>query len=284
MKTRLNPLFIVFLFVGSAVNAQFIQGSVLDATSKEPLSFVQIGVVNKNVGVLSDEKGQFKLDSPKIQESDSIIFSYLGYEIRTILLKDLMNSSEVSLKKQVFSLPKIDVKAEALTKNRTLGYNKTNSRLLTVGWSVLRKNIIDNPVGERGIIIKLKGKTALVKNVNFHIADNEFDSVTCRVHLYTIKDGLPDKEITTENIFVQTTKKHGWVKVPIDHLQIIIQEDIIVTIELVKARKKEPIIGEGFLFSSGFFGNVVSREVTHQTNWKVSNNWRMGLFLDVKTN
>jgi len=284
MKTKLNSLFIAFLFVSSVINAQFIQGSVLDAATKEPLSFVQIGVVNKNIGVLSDETGQFKLDRQKFQESDSLIFSYLGYETRTILLKELINSSEVSLNKQVFSLPKINVKAEALTKNKTIGYNKTTSKLITVGWSGMSKNLIDNPVGERGVIIKLKGKTALVKNVNFHIADNEFDSITCRVHLYTIKDGLPDKEITKENIFVQTTKMYGWVKVPIDHLQIIIQEDIIVTIEWVKAWKKEPIIGEGFHFSIGFFGKLIWREATHQTNWKANDKYRMGLFLDVKTN
>ena len=284
MKTRLNTLFIAFLFVSSVVNAQFIQGSVLDAATKEPLSFVQIGVVNKNIGVLSDETGQFRLDSQKFQESDSLIFSYLGYETRTILLKELMNSSEVSLNKQVFSLPKINVKAEALTKNKTIGYNKTTSKLITVGWSGMSKNLIDNPVGERGAIIKLKGKTALVKNVNFHIADNEFDSITCRIHLYTIKNGLPDKEITKENIFVQTTKKYGWVKVPLDHLQIIIQEDIIVTIEWVKAWKKEPIIGEGLHFSAGFFGKIIWREATHQTNWKGNDKYRMGLFLDAKTN
>lgn len=284
MKTRLSLLFLAFLFIGSGSNAQVIQGTVLDEASKEPLSYLQIGVVNKKIGVLSDEKGQFRLDSQKIEESDSLLFSYLGYEGKTILLKDLIKSPIVVLQKQVFDLPKINVAAAALTKNKTLGYNKTNSKLMTVGWSGPSKNIIDNPVGERGTVIKLKGKAALVKNVNFHIANNEFDSVTCRVHLYTIKNGLPDKEIAEKNIFVKTSKKYGWVKVPLDHLEIIIQEDIIVTIEWVKAWKKEPITGEGLHFSSGFFGKIIWREATHRTNWRENSKYRMGIFLDVKTN
>jgi len=287
MKTQLKLLIsitIVFLAITNLIS-QNIEGLIIDEDSKEQLGFVQIGVLGKNIGVLSDENGKFKLSTTIISKSDSIIISYLGYDTKYFTLTDFNNSlSEIKLKKQVYELPKIDLKAKALTKKRKLGFPKTNSIKKGTGWSNKTPKIFDNPPGERGTIIKLKGKSAFVKNINFHLANNEYDSIVCRIHLYTIKDGLPDLELTKENIFVTTTKKQGWVKVPIEYLQLIVEEDIIVTIEWVNAWKKESITGEGLHFSIGSRGKLIWRERAHQPNWQVSKEYRMGIYLDAKTN
>ena len=287
MKIIINLLsLILILFLATTILvSQNIKGIVIDEESKKQLDFVHIGVVGKNTGVLSDENGSFKLQTKNIAESDSIIISYLGYDTKQLTLVDLKKSlPKIKLRRQVYELPKLNLEAKALTKEKKLGYPKTNSKRIVTGWSIDTAKIIDNPLGERGTIIKLKDKSAFIKNVNFHLVNHEYDSIICRIHIYNIKDGLPNKELTKENIFVRTTKKQGWIKVPIDHLQLIVDEDIIVTVEWVNAWKKESISGEGLHFSLGFFGKLIWREYAHKPNWQVNNKYRMGIYLDVKTN
>ena len=285
---RIYLMYLFLVFSTFYLQAQSYQGRVLDSVSKEPLEFVQIGIINSSKGVLSNERGQFRLNKQQVRDSDSLIFSYLGYETEIISFKDLQSLTplELLLKKQVFDLPKINIQADALSKSKKIGYKNTTAKRMQTGWSGYgsERNVVDNPVGERGSIIKLKGKTAFIKNVNFHLANNEYDSIVCRIHLYSVKNGLPDKELTRDNIFVKTAQKQGWVKVPIDHLQLVVKEDVIATVEWVKAWKKEPITGEGLHFSLGFFGKLIWRETTHQTNWRANKIYHLGIYLDTKTN
>jgi len=290
MKLAPIWLLVALLIIDPVSNliAQTIQGKVLDIETKETLAFVQIGILNKNIGVLTDENGLFQLDQNRIQDLDSLVFSYLGYAPQIVSFQELKTSSTptIFLTKQIFELPDVNIQAKALTKNKKIGYKKTPLKMFHTGWSNkgMNRNLVDDPVGERGTIIKLKGKTALIKNINFHIADNEYDSILCRIHLYSIKDGLPDKELTQENVFVKTAQKYGWVTVPIDHLELVLQEDVIATVEWVKAWKQEPVTGEGLHFSLGLIGKLIWREMAHVADWDVNKVYHLAIYLDAKTN
>lgn len=64
--------------IGFAQKMTRISGVVVDANSKEPLPFVSVVFVGKNIGTITDYNGQFELESQ--WASNKIETAYLGYE------------------------------------------------------------------------------------------------------------------------------------------------------------------------------------------------------------
>ncbi|MEM6320938.1 MAG: carboxypeptidase-like regulatory domain-containing protein [Bacteroidota bacterium] len=243
MRSQICTLLMLFVFLlaFSSAEAQIIVGKVTEKTSNQGLSFVQIGVKGKSIGVLSNAMGNFEFSNKQISAGDSLVFNYLGYEPLVVAVEKVVNKKNliISLQKAIYALPEISVSANAFNKLMTFGYKNTKAKRMTTGWTFFQPDSsgMHRPAGERGALIKLKGKTVLLKNFYFHLADVDYDSVLFRVHLYTVKDALPDKEITPTNIFVTTSIKHGKVKIPLENYQIVVAEDIIATVECLKAWK-----------------------------------------------
>ena len=75
---------IVFVFLLSGVsilvNAQnkVAKGRIIDAESKQAIPYVNIGVLQKNIGTVTSESGQFQLSFPgNMAPRDSIVFRTL---------------------------------------------------------------------------------------------------------------------------------------------------------------------------------------------------------------
>ena len=69
---------------------QDYKGQVLNASSKNPIPFVNIGILEKGIGTVSDEEGFFHLplNNLHIKPTDTLVFSSLGYETKKILVKE----------------------------------------------------------------------------------------------------------------------------------------------------------------------------------------------------
>ena len=66
--------------IPSTIHAQKmtkIKGTIIDADSKEPLPFVTVALMGKNIGTVTDYDGYFSIETQ--WASDSIIASFLGY-------------------------------------------------------------------------------------------------------------------------------------------------------------------------------------------------------------
>jgi len=77
-KTRFLVVF--FLFVSMCAQAQSykrITGRVIDSKTKEPLAFVNLKIVGKNIGTITDYSGYYKIETQ--WASDSIEASFVGY-------------------------------------------------------------------------------------------------------------------------------------------------------------------------------------------------------------
>lgn len=70
--------------MGMEVKAQVsLQGQVIDAQTGEPLSYVNIGIVNGSIGTVSGVAGEFKLTSTEALPDSSVLrFSMIGYTAR----------------------------------------------------------------------------------------------------------------------------------------------------------------------------------------------------------
>ena len=247
-----------------------------------PLDYVQIGIPKKKIGTLSDVNGQFRLANAKIEPTDTIIFSYLGYEQKVIVLSEVLvdDKLEVLLNKELIELPTSTINAKSFGKIKKIGYPKTKGKSKVTGWKNMPPDKNFYEIGERGSVIQLS-EEVLVKSINFHIAKTDFDSLLFRVHLYDFEDGIIGKELTKNNIFVFTNIKKGWVKISMDDAPITLENDFIITLEWVEGwtNLTENIV---LLSCKSNGGTNVSRDYYSDNSWNFSDNWHTGIFLEVK--
>ena len=77
MKNKRSKL--LLLLMTSILQAQDYSARILDSISQEPIPFSNITVSNKT-GVISNEEGRFRLRySDKIEATDTLIISSMGY-------------------------------------------------------------------------------------------------------------------------------------------------------------------------------------------------------------
>ena len=270
------------LFIVNSGKAQTIEGIIFDKQTRQPLDYVQIGIPKKKIGTLSDVNGQFRLANAKIEPTDTIIFSYLGYEQKVIVLSELLvdDKLEVLLNKELIELPTSTINAKSFGKIKKIGYPKTKGKSKVTGWKNMPPDKNFYEIGERGSVIQLS-EEVLVKSINFHIAKTDFDSLLFRVHLYDFEDGIIGKELTKNNIFVFTNIKKGWVKISMDDAPITLENDFIITLEWVEGwtNLTENIV---LLSCKSNGGTNVSRDYYSDNSWNFSDNWHTGIFLEVK--
>ena len=127
---------------------RLISGIVSDFNSGEALIGVTVLIKGvENIGTVTDINGKFSINIPK--EYNTLIFSYVGYESKEVLLKE-RNFIEVRLKESISSLEEVVVTAVGIAANkRGLGYSIEE----------MDKSEIEN-ANEANIISALSGKTA----------------------------------------------------------------------------------------------------------------------------
>lgn len=108
-------VFLTFILSFSYANTKLI-GYVIDAQTKEPLSFVSISVNNSQME-FSDDEGFFDIDLPN--SVDSVIFSYLGYKDFSLKKKQLKKDTiEIKLEPEGYMLQEFVVKAKRRVKEK----------------------------------------------------------------------------------------------------------------------------------------------------------------------
>ena len=80
-------LFLLFLFVINGLQAQSLQGKVVDANNKNPLAFVNIVFDDSGRGVSCDIDGRFEIAN--LNDIQKLHFSYVGYYDTTISVSQI---------------------------------------------------------------------------------------------------------------------------------------------------------------------------------------------------
>ena len=92
-----------------------IEGKVIDATSNSPLIFADVTVSNSNISTVTNSDGEFLLKIPLSQTGESIIISYLGYQDKTIAIKDYKSQSKIALSPTYTALNPINITSTNLS-------------------------------------------------------------------------------------------------------------------------------------------------------------------------
>lgn len=236
--TLFSILFTSIMFAQESI----ISGKLKNAQNNEELGYVSIGIVNKNAGTVSNEKGIFKLKlSEKVTPNDTVVFSHIGFETKKLLVNRLksdhndieMTPSKNTLKEVVVAFKK--------PKPKQFGRSAKGLGLMHFNFFTALDETVDDYLSrERGMEFRIK-KDCKVNDFNFNITSNEFKSVKFRLNFYKIENGSPSKTLIEKDIIFEVKdKKIGLFSVDLKPYDIYVDKemgDIAVTIQWIESIK-----------------------------------------------
>jgi hypothetical protein len=225
----LITLFITLL-ITQATLAQEIKAVVLIKESQKPIPYVNIGIPNKNNGTVSDTEGAFNLTIDETNTNDSLKFSCIGFESKTLSIKDMLANKQdkIELIEKINEIKEITVLPKEY-KQKTLGV-KSEFRMMAAGFA-------ENKLGyELGILMKTK-KTMILKKIHMNFAACSYDSIFYRLNIYMKQTGdMQFKNIMPEPYYLSLSVKdlQSTTSIDISHLNIISDKNLLVTLEHIK--------------------------------------------------
>ncbi len=274
---RKTPLFLfAFLLSFTVLNAQHIlQGRIIDAFTKEPLPFVNVGVLKKELGTVSNEDGFFFLEVPDLFAKETLRFSMIGFDERDFQVADLeailLSNNTLVLAEQTTFLEEVVLTAEKKWDTRVSG-NSTTSKLLITGFT---SNQLGNEIA---LFVKVKKTPAYIEGIQFSVVENIYPEVRFRVNVYSNEYRFPDENILKENIFVTLKQSKGIISVDLKEYDILIDDDVFISLEWID----EDLGSEGLWFSAGVFGKSIYARSTSQAEWKKQRGLSLGMSVTLR--
>ena len=274
---RKTPLFLfAFLLSFTVLNAQHIlQGRIIDAFTKEPLPFVNIGVLKKELGTVSNEDGFFFLEVPDLFAKETLRFSMIGFDERDFQVADLeailLSNNTLVLAEQTTFLEEVVLTAEKKWDTRVSG-NSTTSKLLITGFT---SNQLGNEIA---LFVKVKKTPAYIDGIQFSVVENIYPEVRFRVNVYSCDYRFPDENILKENIFVTLKQSEGLISVDLKEYDILVDDDVFISLEWID----EDLGSEGLWFSAGVFGKSIYARSTSQAEWKKQRGLSLGMSVTLR--
>jgi hypothetical protein len=260
-----------------ALNYTVFKSKVLDNKTGLPLAFVNIGVLNKEVGTVTNESGQFELKLNQELTNDSIRISMIGYKARSYKISNVLNHPPpiIKLEEEDKKLGEVVITAKNL-KRKVIG-NTTTTKFINTPLG-------SNQLGaEMGIKINIGKQPTFVDAFNFNVSYNSLNAkVLFRLNIYEIKNGKPSGNILTENVIIPIEPKQtGLISVNLKEYDIILNDDVIVTLEYVKNEGINNKMGS-LLFSLGVLSGGTFVKYTSQGKLKKHRHMGVGFNLSVR--
>ena len=256
-------LFLLFLLVVVQGRAQHFKGLVFDKPSGKPLPYVNIGIFEKGIGTVSGNDGSFELEIDESYSADTLSFSYLGYAEENIkidewqkmdgLLKVYMVPDQILLKQ---------VEIKGFKKTKTLGnsFNLFKKRVHTMSFGNMQLG------SEIATTLKIPYRNALLEKIYVPVFNCEEDSIVFRLKIYELGNKFPEKILNKIPIYFKIKKEDSGKDVMIDisEQQIIVQDDVIISIECLTDMGRKKVN-----FLARLFGGQIYRRDVSMGKWEV---------------
>ena len=278
MKFLYKSIILSCLFFSITSYAQ-IKGKCVDVFGKG-VAYVNISIKGKSIGTVSNQKGDFYLKNKSIKENDSLIFSHLNFNKKTVSIP--LSNPEIEL------TPKVEALEEIVISNKKRKFKIVGTRIETRGDHRYAFKTRNRDKGnEIGKIIKVKkNKIYDLKNIQFYIERFGFKSATFRINFYNIIDGVVDLEKTNKTDLIYKIIGQGIVKIDLSKQHLSFSNNFIASIEWINVEIDHDI-EEGwrqiFIPLVKDTGPMCSRSNVHQ-KWRIKriqNNLGLGIHLEV---
>ena len=271
---RIALTFWILLFATFSYGQIVING-IVKSDSNVPLEYVNIGIKNKNIGTISNDKGMFQITINNSEIHQLLTFSSIGFQEKSFSISELneLNFVEIILEESQMQLQEV-VLISSKPKLLELG---TKSYVTMVAGYVKANNDKNNDIQELAKEIKVKKPSKLL-DVNIHLFHVHVDTASFRINIYDIKDHLPNNKINTENIIIRKKVENGWNKFILEEYNLKFETPFFITIEYLPKEKDE---AEPFRYSGQLFGKSITRSAS-LGHWNTKNGITMSMFVTVK--
>lgn len=239
MRYQYTILFVLFISIFSYGNTITISGKVSNK-KQQALQYVSIGIINKTIGTISNENGNFilRINKDQLESNDSLRFSMIGYNSKSLLITEIPNTQTliVTLSEKIETIPEAVITSKKL-KVKEQG---TTHCLFPLAVQLAISEYPDQNLGsEIGRSFDINHKNTILENLKFYIYANNYDTVTFRINVYSVKNRRPYKNILLKNIFTEVSgRKTQWITVDLKPYNIHVDKDIIVSLEWVAKSEK----------------------------------------------
>lgn len=222
---ELKSLLVILFFIGQLTAQETIEGVVIDELSKEPIPYVNVGIVNQAKGTVSDLSGNFKLTTNSTAKEISL--SSIGYESINIGISDFKDTKVIVLSPKKYDLETVEITASAFEQEEVMigVRNKTRGMSISFGSPQLGAEI--------GAVLGIK-KTTYVKSANFVLNHAKGDSLLFRMNIYDFSEGKIGENLLTENILIQEKQKKGTITVDLEPYGIVLTSNVLLSLEWLR--------------------------------------------------
>lgn len=210
-----------------------IGGTVYEAGTKLALPYVNIGVNQKNIGSITNAKGQFSILIPDSNISDTLTFSMLGYQPLFIPIKSNINKELLlELTKKPIELKDVSISGKKF-RERKVGIKNTGTLLHFTDGSTDQNDIF-----EIGQLMKLGSALSKITEVCLHINEPRRDSGTFRINFYQFENNRPGQSLLSKNIIKTKEIKEGWLSFDLRENNIYLKGNVVAAIEFIPTQKR----------------------------------------------
>ena len=209
-----------------------LKGEIKDLKTGEPLPYATVEIYNLKTGTITDKNGIFQFEvTPNNLISDTINFSFVGYETTKMAINDFLKSEkEIKLKGKTIELGEVRVipKKYSITTVGIRDKSPTSKQYSNI-FGTNKGNFIGNK----------KMKIGWFKSISYYIHQDGFPTSPFRVRIYQVGEhNKPGKDLLNENLVVSAPKA-GWIKIDISDYNIPFpKEGAFVTMEWINSGKE----------------------------------------------
>jgi len=244
------------------VYSQLVTGKIVDADTKNPIGYVNIGVVGGYKVTVCDNDGSFSLNLSQQNDFDTLRISIIGYYPISFTVGDFKKIFQQNLGGLVIELAKKAIVLKEVIVSPIEFKEKTEGSKGKLGVVAFETNPDTSLGSEVGTVIKVKKAPALIRDVNFVFKGTTYDdSILFRINIYSMNNEHPGETILSEPIYVVTNITKGILTVNLEKYNMYVENDFMVALEWLQE------LGEKELrFGTGLKGKSFMR-VTSQGDW-----------------
>ena len=245
MKNYIYTSILILLLNFRVISQEIeINGIIADAETKNLIEFVNIGILNKNIGTISNLNGEFNLRMSNTFSNDSLTISHINYYNAKVSIKDFKNQT-IILNPKTNQLPEVVI-SNRKNKKRKIGVKSYNP-FLFLGSISEGNDIIENAQK-----INVPDTRIKVSYVNLYLKKGfQSDSSFIRVNFYKNVENTPGEKIVFENIVKKKQIEPGWLKIDLTENDVYIEEDFFVGVEFIPDFKNQMNVYMGAILSRG---------------------------------
>lgn len=262
-----------------------VNGTVVDERTQLPIPYADIFVVNQKKHVQTDGKGKFSLAVVSEKDAGQLVVSFIGYVSQEFNLATLLKNSgttevKLPLRPKSNSLSEVEVEAKAEKfKEAVVGYNRNKYADFHHEFNPLDSLIVKPPGQEIGNRFQFKSYPVYLQDITFSLAGSGNLEVLVGVHIYSLKNNLPHKDLLPEKILVKIPPHHtGWITVNLDKYNLSLTKDFAVVVEWLNDANK--LSGNSLTtFASKPKGQVTYYRESDEKPWQVLKSTSIGMYV-----